>query len=71
MSKDNPKKPKKLTHKDVAKEWQQHVVNRAKAIKKDEEWVIMHGLHAEPEPEETTISLLKEIRDELKKGSKK
>lgn len=70
--KGNPNKPKKvkLSHRDVPKEWQKAVKDRAKAIKKDEDWIIRHGLYAEPELEEDVISLLEQIRDELKKGKK-
>lgn len=70
MSEKDKGKPKKLTFRDVPKEWQKAVRDRAKAIKKDEDWVIRHGLYAEPEEEEDVISLLKQIRDELKRGGK-
>lgn len=41
-------KEKELDYTMTPKEWQEMVKARAKAIGKSEDWVIRHGLYAEP-----------------------
>lgn len=67
------KKPFKFTHKDVDKEWQEHVKRRAVEQNVTEDEVIRYGLHFDfkaKKREEETLEVLKAIRDELKKAKK-
>lgn len=73
MPDKKPKKPYKYKAEDVDKEWQAHVKARALEQEVSEDEVIRFGLHYNfkaKKREDETLSVLKEIRDELKKGKK-
>jgi len=64
----------KFTHKDVTKEWQQAVQDRAKEQDVSEDDVVRFGIHHDFKKERVEaerLSVLREIRDELKKAGKK
>lgn len=78
--KGKDKKPKKVkySHKDVEKEWQEVVADRAVEQGVSEDEVIRWGIHhnfkkakKDEENQEKRLSLLREIRDSLKKGGDK
>lgn len=67
------KGPKKVkyTSKDVPERWRNAVKSRALSEEVDEDDVIRFGLHHDfkaKKREEESIAVLKDIRDELKKG---
>ena len=77
VSNVNPKKTKKLTHKDVEPEWRDAVKRRAVQQEVDENEVIRFGLHydfkakAEEKAEKTELKALqKEVRDIQKENEK-